>query len=282
MILQLITNSKYQSITQLSREFNITKSKLATMFKNQKTTVSKTAAEKRLFKKYSPWLQFEGEIPVAVIEQYKKDIANLKIKNKMKITAKTANILLLVQIMVAVGALVFLVSSCGSRSKEVNKHQVVEQQKSSSDSVGSSQTKAVLKKQLDTAVNQVEKASELEYEGQQGDSLTVTETDSSGKVVKQTTYKGKGKLKTKDTHKTTNQTSRQNSSVQNEVNSESRVKKDLTQPKDERGKVVSKKKENSFFGIEFWISIWFIIGAVLLYLDYNYNWLSRVTTLFKK
>lgn len=173
-------------------------------------------------------------------------------------------------------------SGCSSKKKALEQTKTEIKTESSVDSSGTTKTKSELQQEAKTTAKEVEKIKEVEYEGAQGDSLTVTEKDGKGNVLKETTYKGKGKLKTKDSEKTSNASSAETTSEKKETEAKGYVKKKDSSSKKEAAKKLDVKKEGIDFMFWVWLSLAIIIAIAVLYLNHRFKWLKRVTTLFKK
>lgn len=171
---------------------------------------------------------------------------------------------------------------CSSRKKTLEKTELSLLNEISLYSSGTSKTKAEIKTEANTAVKQVEKSSEVEYSGAPGDSLTVTEKDSQGKVVKETTYKGSGKLKTKNEEKQTDTVIAESKQENNQAENKAEIKKKDSQTKKEGIKKLNVEAKGVSFGFYIWLSIAVVIGIVLVYLNNRFKWLERVTTFIKK
>jgi hypothetical protein len=203
---------------------------------------------------------------------------------KKEVNTKHGNRSLITSVILAmlVFFLCFGLSSCRSRKKTLEKSKIELRKETTLDSSGTSKTKAEIKTQANTTAKQVEKSSQVEYEGQQGDSLTVTEKDSTGKVVKETTYKGKGKLKVMATEKTSDQSSSETKAETKETAVKADVKKKDLEDKKEAAKKLDVNTKGISFGFWIWLSLAVIIGIILLYLNHRFKWLKPVTTFFKK
>jgi cobalamin biosynthesis Mg chelatase CobN len=171
---------------------------------------------------------------------------------------------------------------CATKHKALEKSKIELRKETTLDSSGTSKSKAEIKTQANTAAKQFEKLKQVEYEGTPGDSVTVTEKDGSGKVVKETTYKGKGKLKVTDTEKTADQSSSASKQENTEAENKGEIKKKTLEAKKEAGKNLNVESKGISFGFWIWLSVAVIIGIILLYLNHRFKWLERVTTVFNK
>jgi FtsZ-interacting cell division protein ZipA len=203
---------------------------------------------------------------------------------KKEVNTKHGNRSLITSVILAmlVFFLCFGLSSCRSRKKTLEKSKIELRKETTLDSSGTSKTKAEIKIQANTVAKQVEKSSQVEYEGAQGDSLTVTEKDDTGKVVKETTYKGKGKLKVIATEKTSDQSSSTSKQENTQAENKGEIKKKTLETKKEAAKALKVESKGISFGFWIWLSLAVIIGIILLYLNHRFKWLERVTTVFNK
>lgn len=174
------------------------------------------------------------------------------------------------------------VLGCSSKKKALEQTKTEIKTESSVDSSGTTKTKSELQQEAKTTAKQVEKSKEVEYEGAQGDSLTVTEKDGKGNVLRETTYKGRGKLKTKDSEKTADNSSSETKASKTESEVKADVKKKDSSNKKEAAKKLAVQKKGIDFMFWVWLSLAVILAIAVLYLNNRFKWLERVTTFFKK
>lgn len=169
--------------------------------------------------------------------------------------------------------------SCGSKKKNLEVSREKEKTLSELDSSASLKLKIEASSKLQENTKLVERELEIDYEGCEGDSLTVTETGPDGKIKSQTTIKGKGKAKLKSKDKTTDTKKSEASAVKKDVESGVSVKK-----KDEKSKDTFKKElEVKKSGLSFWFWFWLVLIVILvLWLDKKFSIVKRVTAYISK
>lgn len=172
--------------------------------------------------------------------------------------------------------------SCSSRKKALEITKTEAKKESVIDSATTSKLKTETKTEAKTTAKEVEKSQETEYEGKAGDSLRVTEKDSTGKVVKETLYKGSGKIKIKSSEKTIDKSIAEKFKEQKQSDQKTSVKKQETSV----NKSATKNLNVETTGFAWWNWIWIIIliaiGFCLWYLNKRFGWVARVTTFFNE
>jgi cobalamin biosynthesis Mg chelatase CobN len=202
----------------------------------------------------------------------------------METNNKNANISLFASVILALLVMLCAIAlgSCSSRKKTLDKNKTELKTESKVDSSGSSKLKLETKSEAKETAKEIETIQEAEYDGAQGDSLTVTEKDSKGNVVKQTTYKGKGKLKTKNSEKQSDKTTTETKAENKQSESKADVRKKESADKKEAGKKLDVKTEGVSIVFWIWLSLAVMLALLLLYLNHRFKWAKRVTAFFNK
>lgn len=178
--------------------------------------------------------------------------------------------------------LVILFAGCSTKKKSVESSSSTVKTETVAEGSSSSNTQSETKTESKQELEQTEESHELEYDGNQGDSLTVTEKDAQGKVLKETIYKGKGKLKTKSGKKTTTGSSSQSTLEQKQDENKAEFKAKETDDHKQSNDKKAIHREGISFGVYLWISIAVLIAAVLYFLNKKFAWTKHVTSFVSK
>jgi cobalamin biosynthesis Mg chelatase CobN len=174
------------------------------------------------------------------------------------------------------------ISGCSSRKRNMEKSFEEEKSLSKVDSTAKTKSSAENNKKLDESSHVEESGFNLEYEGCDGDSITVTQRGPDGKVKSQTTIKGKGKATVSSNNKITDTKKAEVSSEKKEDESAVSVKKIKDKASIKKKKAITSERKGT--SVSFWILIVvvLILIALTLYLNKRFKLVKRVTDyLFK-
>lgn len=174
--------------------------------------------------------------------------------------------------------LVFVVFfSCGSRKKNLEVYREKVKTVSELDSSAFLKLKIETVAKLQEQIKSKERELEIEYEGCEGDSLTVTETGGDGKIISQTTIKGKGRAKVKSKEKTADTVKSEETTEKKDAESGVSVKKKDERLTDLKKKKLDLEKKGLSFWFWFWLILIIIVICLLIYLNKRFNIVKRVT-----
>lgn len=152
--------------------------------------------------------------------------------------------------------------SCGTKKKTTSSEKTEIKKEVSIDSTAAA--KIEIKKEIESlsADKKTSVKKEIEYDGVEGDSLTITEKGPDGKVLSETIIKGKGKVKIKDAKETTEA---EKNEIQN-FNYDAWYQLTLKKMSDERlsnqkGETV---KTKTGITLGFWSWFWIVIVIIII------------------
>lgn len=175
--------------------------------------------------------------------------------------------------------LVFLIFySCGAKKKSYSKEKELLEIENSTDSLGIESLKQNKEIKKENSSSTIEKGLEIEYEGCEGDSLTIEKTEADGTKT-QLSIKGKGKARLKSSEKTaTIKESEVQSEKKEAASAVSFQKKSIKKINKENSAGEVKKDQYSFF------SWWWILAVILailsIYLNKRFSIVKRVKEFF--
>ena len=179
--------------------------------------------------------------------------------------------------LIVIGFIVFIctLSSCGStRKKDITKKAQQTETSSTIDSAGTSATKSVSVSKIDSTAQEETVEEIYEYDGDQGDTLSIEKYGPDGNLMSKTKISGKGRAR----HATTKKSASANHSTANEIGAESkadvRVRK-YAQSKTENSSYDKHVKSSGLtFMSWFWIIIVILIALVLWWINRRFKWIT--------
>lgn len=173
---------------------------------------------------------------------------------------------------------ILLAIACSSRQKEINKTKSRIDQSSSVDSAATSKKASAASAIKNESSDEVTNDECIEYDGQNGDTLSVKKYGPDGKLQSETKISGKGKAKFSNSRKQTHKSQSESKHESEAAELKLKVKKKAA----ESASNSSFQKHVKSSGISFWTYFWLIllllIILVILYLNYRYKLFVR----FKK
>lgn len=161
-----------------------------------------------------------------------------------------------------------VLASCGTRKRELQESKVKYLFESSVDTSFNSKQQLERKMVELIKLNQYSKNTTIEYEGNEGDSLSVQQFGPGGKLISETKIKGKGKAKISESQEELNSDKKLEQTEETKSDVKASGKKKIKAAAAEKKSQLKVERDTSL--IPWWL--WILIVAVLiLYLNYRFK-----------
>lgn len=182
-----------------------------------------------------------------------------------------------------VGLLMLLMFvGCGARKRKVQREFEKSEFLTMLDSISKFTLKTEVKTELHQSELKTESEIEIEYEGAEGDLLTITQMGPNGEVKAKTTLQGKGKAKVTNKDKKTDTQSSEVSSEKQDLESGVSVQKKEEGLSESESENISVERESIQIALWFWILIILILIISAIYLNKRFKLVKGVTDFFIK
>lgn len=165
-------------------------------------------------------------------------------------------------------------SGCASRKKTVNKEHIKFKYDASIDSTYRFTSKLTTMSTQSTSEESTYTHSEIDYDGEVGDSLSITNYGADGKMKSRTTVHGKGKAKISSG----NQKQVKDTVLKKELQEDTKFEASGNKNISGEAKSVKKTKEIENTGFDFWFWLWILVIIIILvllyYLNRQFGWIS--------
>ena len=165
----------------------------------------------------------------------------------------------------------FLFVGCRSKKKAVqtNKSELATKKNIDSSAIVSN---TIAKNNKETTISsETEKEETFEYQGELGDSLKIIKKGADGKLISETIYTGKGKIKKTAKTKNSSSASENNEASKKVTDSKVSVKKEAVKKESETTKTVAIEKSGLLIPIWLWIIAIITIVVVLWYINNKFS-----------
>lgn len=170
--------------------------------------------------------------------------------------------------------LALTITACASRRKDVEKISSLHESAVEIDSAGNTRLQETSTKATQEIEKQVNKKSEILFEGKAGDSLQIAEYGSDGKLISKTVITGTGKAAIKKDESLHDVARNDTTALLRSSAGAAKVKKKNNQKNSDEA--FRKKVESSgmSFGFWIWLLVLAIVAIILWYLNKRFKWIG--------